>query len=922
MQIIHNKDGWERHWPQLYRKLDHLMFSYMSASLIFWRHFIKISFLIALSSLISKGQERGLRQLDPDAIKKWKQVVGGVISDDGKYAAFHTTLVGQYYPFNSTIKAVDGNWKMEFSELSRLEFSSDSRFAICMHENGKLNIQALGTEQFHSISDVKQYELWSLNGKPYILYTLKNGGLFFRDLNLSREMSFSNIYSFVSDQLNNKIYMVQQSSIGSGIILFDVMSKRKETLYNSTRKIEKVILCSKGDRFAFSDVDNNWFLYNFHDNNIIELNGKINNQLSDLSLKDVVRFTENGKLLIRLAEPMKQIDSSVNQVKVFSYQNPYAYSATDEAVRAEKSYAALYDSKNNLTIRIEHEKDKLKNLSYDGRFALIDHIEGSDTEYFWNKMGEHQDFILSLEDRKKVILNNVLWSKMSPDGKFVIGQSDRGGDLVCYDNQKKASHNLTNVINIPVPDIDYLIPMNAKSKGLEFYNWSRDGRALIVYDRYDIWQLDPAGIIAPINLTGGAGRNNKICFRFISNGPELLIGKKDQLIISAFNQNTKENGFYTLTIGQPSSLKKLTMGPYAYYAPGKDIGNWAAPMKAKYANIWLVPRQSELESPNFFTTSDFKTFRNFSNVSFEKEYQWFNTELFTFTTKDGFKCEAVLYKPGNLDKNKKYPVLFNYYQAGMGDHLHVFKYPGYTDHGMYFNFPMMLSAGYIICQTDIKQNKIGEPAQAIVNSVEGAADELAKRTYIDRNRFGAAGGSYGGYATNCLAALSKKFKALVSVSGASDLISKFSAIPGTGGDHLELRQPGIGMSLGTDPERYLRNSPITYTKRVTTPILIINTLHDGNVNVQQGIEWFVSLRREGKLAWMLQYQEDSHGVGDLNDQKDFYLRMKQFFDHYLKGSPAPIWMTKVMGGNDRGVTSGYEFDSKVQTPQSSNLLKH
>lgn len=195
--------------------------------------------------------------------------------------------------------------------------------------------------------------------------------------------------------------------------------------------------------------------------------------------------------------------------------------------------------------------------------------------------------------------------------------------------------------------------------------------------------------------------------------------------------------------------------------------------------------------------------------------------------------------------------------------------------------------------------KLGETARSAVDCIEAAADYLAKLPYIDSAHFGASGGSFRGYETNCLAALSHKFCTLVPVSGMTDAFSGYGNIPGLRDEEWEWRQGGLNATHSRDPARYVRNSPVCFANQVTTPILIVSTISDGNVNPQQGIEWFINLRREGKPVWMLRYQESSHGVWGYQDQKDLCERMNEFFDHYLKGAPAPKWMTLGPGLNTK-----------------------
>jgi dipeptidyl aminopeptidase/acylaminoacyl peptidase len=81
------------------------------------------------------------------------------------------------------------------------------------------------------------------------------------------------------------------------------------------------------------------------------------------------------------------------------------------------------------------------------------------------------------------------------------------------------------------------------------------------------------------------------------------------------------------------------------------------------------------------------------------------------------------------------------------------------------------------------------------------------------------------------------------------------------------------------------------SKNIETPLLMMNTTHDGSIGIMQPIELFTALRRQGKEVWFLEYLVGDHGV-DGENAIDYCIRQQQFFDHYLKGMPMPEWMTK------------------------------
>ena len=123
----------------------------------------------------------------------------------------------------------------------------------------------------------------------------------------------------------------------------------------------------------------------------------------------------------------------------------------------------------------------------------------------------------------------------------------------------------------------------------------------------------------------------------------------------------------------------------------------------------------------------------------------------------------------------------------------------------------------------------------------------------------------------------------------------------------ENTQSRLGGTLWEKPELYIENSPIFNLDKVNTPVLIMHNDHDGHVPWYQGIEFFVAMRRLGKPAWMLNYNDEPHWPLKLQNRKDFNIRLQQFFDHYLMGSPMPVWMKEGVPAVVKGIELGYEF---------------
>jgi dipeptidyl aminopeptidase/acylaminoacyl peptidase len=286
---------------------------------------------------------------------------------------------------------------------------------------------------------------------------------------------------------------------------------------------------------------------------------------------------------------------------------------------------------------------------------------------------------------------------------------------------------------------------------------------------------------------------------------------------------------------------------------------------------------------------------------------------------NGEMSKGILYKPENFDSTKKYPVIFNYYEA-MSHLMYEFPEAGYS--GGNINIPWFVSRGYLVFNPDIyfkpakSSNKtVGEWA---FNSVVSAAKYLSRFSFIDSTKMAIQGHSFGGLETSYLVTHTNIFAAAAEAAGSTDPISAYlTLVPLVSSIEHFTKQAAIetGHELyeSTPWERkdlWLRNSAVLNADKVTTPLLIMHCMKDNQVQWRQGVELFMALRRLHKKVWMLQYDNGNHGVFG-RDAIDYTKRLTQFFDHYLKDSPPPIWMTKGVPSKLKGLDNGFKYDVRL-----------
>lgn len=186
---------------------------------------------------------------------------------------------------------------------------------------------------------------------------------------------------------------------------------------------------------------------------------------------------------------------------------------------------------------------------------------------------------------------------------------------------------------------------------------------------------------------------------------------------------------------------------------------------------------------------------------------------------------------------------------------------------------------------------------------------LIKEGFVDKDRIGVQGQSWGGYQVAYLITQTNLFKAASAGAPVSNMTSAYGGIRWESGMarmfQYEHTQSRIGGTLWDKPLHFIENSPLFYAPRVNTPLLIRHDDADGAVPWYQGIELFLALRRLGKPVWLINYNNDDHNLTRYPNRVDWSIRMQQFFDYYLKDAPMPMWMNG-LPQTQKGKTMGYD----------------
>ena len=487
-------------------------------------------------------------------------------------------------------------------------------------------------------------------------------------------------------------------------------------------------------------------------------------------------------------------------------------------------------------------------------------------------------YIVNLSNgaRKKVVSRLEDRFSLSPGGGYVVYYQDKNWHL--FDRRSGHVRNLTKDIGIPFYDEDHDYP--SKVPGYGIAGWVKEDQAVLLYDKYDVWKF-PVESGKPVNITGGKGRKGLYTFRTLRLDPDKeFYDFKEKILLSAFHNREKNWGFYSCDLNG-AGVKKLL----------EERKKFKFLAKAKKADKVLFSREDYAEFPDLWISGlEFKKPEKISNVNPQiSEFAWGTAELVEWDSMDGIPLQGVLIKPGNYAPGKKYPVIVYYYRF-FSQRLHEFNQTVINHRPC---FPFYASNGYVVFLPDIRF-EIGLPGPAATKCLVPGVQKIINMGIADPDAIGLHGHSWSGYQTAFVITQTNIFTCAVAGAPVSNMTSAYSGIRwGTGlarQFQYEKSQSRIGGSLWEKLELYIENSPVFFADRIETPLLILFGDKDSAVPWYQGIELYLAMRRLEKDCVFLQYRDEPHHPQKYPNKLDWFKKMKEYFDHYLKGKPGPDWI--------------------------------
>ncbi|MCK5821744.1 MAG: S9 family peptidase [Bacteroidales bacterium] len=500
-------------------------------------------------------------------------------------------------------------------------------------------------------------------------------------------------------------------------------------------------------------------------------------------------------------------------------------------------------------------------------------------------------YLIDLMTGKKNILTKAYSGQVhiSPDGKSMVLWENGHYWYHGFENNEKHCITCETDASFINKEDDHW----GSKRDYGFVGWVKDQKAMLVNHKLDLWLLPLEANSKGRNLTEPITSKDSIRFRFddlsFLRKPEIedrYIDFSSPIILSAFNIKTKYAGYYQL---ENERLKKLIYKP-ASFSASRGRGGL---IKAEKSDAIIYKLGDYRDYPEaYLSNTRFSGSKKITNTNpQQKDYKWGKRILIDYTNDDGLALQGVLSIPDGYSKKQKLPMLVYSYEK-MSQNMYSYPSPRISGSGLCEM--MYVSDGYLFLQPDIHFN-VGTPHSDMHECIDAAIKRVIELGYADENSIGYEGFSYGGHSGMFMSTQDNRFAAIAAGAGVSNLVQGFNIdIVRDGSNEQDYYMTGQGR-LGTDPvsdtEMFISESAVFNAQNMNTPLLLFHGTEDNVVQWEHSFGLYSILRYLKKPVVFLSYRGEGHGLRKRSNRLDIQNKLKEYFDHYLKGKEAGDWIT-------------------------------
>ena len=477
---------------------------------------------------------------------------------------------------------------------------------------------------------------------------------------------------------------------------------------------------------------------------------------------------------------------------------------------------------------------------------------------------------------------------ISPDGEKALFWKD--GHYFSYSFKDNSMKNISENASVSFlnKENDYF----GSSPDYGFVKWVNDKKSVIVNHKLNLWQLFIDGKLKAKNLTGITTPNEQNRFRIDNSNfdddaemEDRYINLSKPIIINVFNIKTKYAGFYQLS---KNKIKKLIYEPASF-----GSSRWRSALtKAKKANKIVYKFGSYEKYPEtYLSNSDFSKAKKITTTNPQQvKYKWGHRILIDYSNDDGVPLQGVLTIPDSYKDGMRLPMIVYSYEK-LSDNLFRHSTPSIRGSGV--SEMLYVSEDYLYLQPDIHFN-VGTPHSDMLECINAAIDKVIQLGYVDEKKIGYVGHSFGGHAAMFMSTQKNRFTAIAGGAGVSNLIQGFNLDIVRDGsneqDYYMTQQGRLGVNPLDGLEIYLRESAVFNAKNMNSNLLLYHGTADNVVQWEHSFGFYSILRFLKKSVIFLSFRGEGHGIREKANRFELQTKIKQYFDHYLKGFKTEEWI--------------------------------